>query len=110
MFFFFFFFKPLECRVSKKDVSKVEYEGLPVRSNLGLSFGLGHTKVKGDFGESISGVCQGGARWQGVQKGDKDKDTDHYVVHRTDDGGGVGRAEHPYLGKGRTMVREGKVK
>lgn len=32
------------------------------------------------------------------------------VVHRTGDGGGVGKAEHPYLGKGRTMVREGKVK
>ena len=100
----------MECRISKKEVSKVKYEGLQVRSNLGLSTGLGHMKVKGDFGESISGVDQGGARWQGTQKEGQDKDTDHCVVPRADDGGGVGKAEHPYLVTGRTRGEEGEAK
>ena len=46
-------------------------------------------KIKGDFGESISGVGQGGARWQGVQMEDEDKGTGHCVVHRAADGGGA---------------------
>lgn len=69
-------------------------------------------KIKGDFGESISGVGQGGARWQGVQMEDEDKGTGHCVVHRAADGGGAGEAEHPYLVKRRTMGEggEGKIK
>lgn len=100
----------MECRISKKEVSKVKYEGLQVRSNLGLSTGLGHMKVEGNFGESISGVGQGGARWQGTRKEDQDKDTDHCVVPRADDGGGAGKAEHPHLVTGRTRGEEGEAK
>ena len=100
----------MEYRISKKEVSKVKYEGLQVRSNLGLSTGLGHMKVEGNFGESISGVGQGGARWQGTRKEDQDKDTDHCVVPRADDGGGAGQAGHPYLVTGRTRGEEGEAK
>lgn len=107
--FLFFVFKPHGGQSFKeKSQPNQMTKRLQIRSDLEMSTGLGHRKVKGSFGESISGVGQGGARPQGVQEGVKDTDTDPKWF------GGWGqvekKAEHYLVKVGTVGEGTGKVK